>query len=744
MLMGWKRKAALAAAGFGALIVNVAAWAQNQNTTENLDGVSGRDAILDVFGVDAETLASAISTAGNSGSILASVAGVVNFAALLAAVVIILLTFVSAILQTGEHGKVGGRFSMVWVPIRSTIALLFLMPLSIGGYSVIQAVVLWLGLQGSGLADQAWAQSTEYMSEKMTLSRPVPPRKVGEITSALLQMEMCALALERSALGDGSAQANYSATRPEGFVQVVQPAGWAPALWSSTERDTRVLSYDGAGDAAGTRALCGEIKLEREHSSSTTDVLAVRERNLNEAVLTRQSSNILRTRNDVALIAEGLYNGSLTTDLARQELLRIEGRYAESEQQLQRLVNAEASAQEVILRNKQLQASSEKGWLLAGAYYMSFAAYDATLNAKLSKDPDIAMPRPEQMSSGMIRDVSPWLIQAARVAPRNSNAPNMTDLPRDLVAGETGVGGAANLIPVVALYNATQQLSSGDIEARIDAQVRQLFDQAVNTTVGDGVGVVSKMTTLGNIILDNILLIFSGLAIIGAGGFLFGPKGVVILLSLLGLGLFILPLGILLAYVVPAIPFLIWTAAVAGWMLMLVQATVAAPLWAAAHAAPEGEGFASQHARTGYLLLIGLVARPVLMIVGLMASMLVLDFMGMYVVKVFNVWTASAMGNNSAGALALGAWLCIFGALMVVLVRWSFSLITFIPNTVLNFIGAGAQALGETEMAEQARTMAVGAWMALQRGVGGAASRAGGLLNGPAPGGGGTVSGRSA
>ena len=107
MLMGWKRKAALAAAGFGALIANVAAWAQNQNTTENLDGVSGRDAILDVFGVDAETLASAISTAGNSGSILASVAGVVNFAALLAALVIILLTFFSALLQTGESAWSG-------------------------------------------------------------------------------------------------------------------------------------------------------------------------------------------------------------------------------------------------------------------------------------------------------------------------------------------------------------------------------------------------------------------------------------------------------------------------------------------------------------------------------------------------------------------------------------------------------------------------------------------------------------
>jgi hypothetical protein len=61
--------------------------------------------------------------------------------------------------------------------------------------------------------------------------------------------------------------------------------------------------------------------------------------------------------------------------------------------------------------------------------------------------------------------------------------------------------------------------------------------------------------------------------------------------------------------------------AVAGWLVMLAQSMVAAPLWAAAHAMPEGEGFAGERAKQGYMLLMNVAIRPILLVIGFVLAM---------------------------------------------------------------------------------------------------------------------------
>ena len=50
--------------------------------------------------------------------------------------------------------------------------------------------------------------------------------------------------------------------------------------------------------------------------------------------------------------------------------------------------------------------------------------------------------------------------------------------------------------------------------------------------------------------------------------------------------------GLALAYYLPAIPFIRWVSALVGWIILVVEALVAAPLWLCAHALPEGDGAA--------------------------------------------------------------------------------------------------------------------------------------------------------
>lgn len=60
----------------------------------------------------------------------------------------------------------------------------------------------------------------------------------------------------------------------------------------------------------------------------------------------------------------------------------------------------------------------------------------------------------------------------------------------------------------------------------------------------------------------------------------------------------------MLGYIIPALPAMIMIAAVIGWVFLVVELLVAAPVWAVAHAYAEGEGFAPQQASYGYGALI--------------------------------------------------------------------------------------------------------------------------------------------
>lgn len=74
--------------------------------------------------------------------------------------------------------------------------------------------------------------------------------------------------------------------------------------------------------------------------------------------------------------------------------------------------------------------------------------------------------------------------------------------------------------------------------------------------------------------------------------------------------------GFTLLVVAPWSLVISWGYAILYWLFRLVELIVAAPFWAAMHCAPEGAGFVGQHARRGYIMLLDLVCRPVLLVVG--------------------------------------------------------------------------------------------------------------------------------
>ncbi len=667
-----------------------------------MDGTSAADSIFSIFGVDAATLADSIRTAADSDSILAQIAALVNVAALLAAVLFQGAHLAAAVLQQGQQGVVGGKYSLPWAILRTILLYLMLLPLG-SGYSLIQAGVLWLGMSGSGLADNAWDKSNSYLIERMQLAAPLPPRHLQQVTGPLAVIEACALSIERAAAGAGGGTISN--------VSVRRPAAWAAA---DTEREAvRQLSYDGAGDLPA-QALCGAITLRRELPPAGDSVEARALRAIALRSIELQQQDLLNARTAVRQLLERRFAGELPGAQFREEMLAIETRYMQRQGRQALVLNRDLAPLEIELREAQMQQSQSAGWLFAGAFYMTMSAYDDKLNEAIFSTPSFAGPRMSEMPRSLALDVKPHVDAARSLTPTGAlgdsetNAVVQAQLEREHAQRlQTRTQSLKQQLTPDnrAGFTARAWLHS-DFEGRAILQNKaadlgeEILAAFSDLGHGDGHGIVPRLVGIGHSILSGAGILLAGSTI----------GGMTTLALLLPLALIFAAAGVLLAYLLPALPLVIWLAGVAGWLLMLTQSVLAAPLWAATHADPRGEGFSTNRGRPGYMLLFALIARPLLLLAGFIAAMLLLEFLGHFVFRAFAAWH-SAQDSTGAGTGLVGSLLTIFliCVMIAAIARWSFSLILQVPDSVLRWIGGAATALGESDMAEEARAMALGA-----------------------------------
>lgn len=166
--------------------------------------------------------------------------------------------------------------------------------------------------------------------------------------------------------------------------------------------------------------------------------------------------------------------------------------------------------------------------------------------------------------------------------------------------------------------------------------------------------------------------------------------------------------GITLAYYLPAIPFLRWISALAGWVILIVEALIAAPLWIAAHALPEGEGAAGQHGRRGYMLLLGIVIRPPLMVAGFFCAIILMNIMGRLIGSGFQLFIDGVSQTKTLGVTGTISMMVILGTTVIMLANKFFGLIHYIPEHVTNWIGQQMHSLGEKEDQSGAKGVFVG------------------------------------
>jgi conjugal transfer/type IV secretion protein DotA/TraY len=145
--------------------------------------------------------------------------------------------------------------------------------------------------------------------------------------------------------------------------------------------------------------------------------------------------------------------------------------------------------------------------------------------------------------------------------------------------------------------------------------------------------------------------------------------------------------GALLALYIPFIPFMIYTIAAIGWLILVVEAIVAAPLLAISFILPSGDELGK--VVQGLMILLNIFLRPILILFGfVLASRL---FRAVFTFIHYGL--SEYMQSNTIAYSLLGSItvLIMYIVFIVSLTNKCFTLIYVLPDKILRWVGGGPE-----------------------------------------------------
>lgn len=330
-------------------------------------------------------------------------------------------------------------------------------------------------------------------------------------------------------------------------------------------------------------------------------------------------------------------------------------------------------------------------------------------------------------------------------------------------------------------------LSNGDevkFPTQKDAQYAKAMNEAYRFWADASSGASTQTEPTGNIIIDTINLIFGteglfdmrknmdvhplaqlvgvgrslvessvrniGLAALGGGAGFFTKSleafGVPQLMGvgssfLITIAMVALTAGFILYYIVPFLPFIYFFFAVGGWVKGIFEAMVGVPLWALAHIRIDGEGLAGQAAVSGYFLVFEIFLRPILIIFGFLASILIFSALVEVLNGIFDLVVGNLAGfdineeaNDTAGtgieyiefyrtAVDEFFFTIIYAVVVYMVGQSCFKLIDQIPNNILRWMNQNVATFNDSRE-DPAQGLVGTAQMGAQQGL---SSMGGGL-----------------
>ena len=166
--------------------------------------------------------------------------------------------------------------------------------------------------------------------------------------------------------------------------------------------------------------------------------------------------------------------------------------------------------------------------------------------------------------------------------------------------------------------------------------------------------------------------------------------------------------GIVLYYILPFLPFLYFYFAVGSWVKGVFEAMVGTPLWALAHLRIDGEGLPGDAASNGYFLIFDIFVRPIRIVFGLVASMVIFTAQIRFLNFIWSLVATNLTGYEenpnvtiisdytiSRGPIDQFFFTVIYTIIVYMLAVSSFKLIDRIPHLLLRWMGVSVSGFAD-------------------------------------------------
>lgn len=725
------------------------------DVTTQLFQVSRTDPSVIFLGQMFGTVGSVLT--GTSGQLLGTIFQIFNIGLLVISGVFLIWGIGSAVMATSQEGEFMGRQGNPGITITRTVAGIgLLVPNFSTGYSTIQVFVMWVVLQGIGFANTAWSKALDYLQSGGVIfaqgghdiSQSV------NLSGTILEAQVCMYGFQAYYLGAQSLAASQTqpGDPPNPLATTFIPA-FRPT-WNMNDRTVSFPSQPGNNDSGCGLIYWGQPDVNISIPNYSTLVSGQQTTSSTSGSTTPLSNNSGYAQRALQAVIEA------TSPAAQQIAAPIEGVSVNTiiNNAAQAVVAGAATWVNLTLparSNSQFDlggfytTAKSNGWIFAGSYYYTLTSIQRSYNSAASvalefKTPTFGF---SNTNRGQYIDFS--------APPAIDTSIFTADTQNILYAYQTAATAARAALGLAqqadqAAHNLPARLSvnAGDIFSIILAPLLGVINFVMAAMIMMTGDPVLKMQTIGNTLMAVIIVIWIGgtltMFLLGlglnvcVGSNPIGPAVfdaitffIPIFMALAG-SMFVT--GFMLAIYIPLVPFIVFTFTVFGWFVAVFESMIAAPLVALGLTHPEGQNLMGK-SEQAVMLLLNVFLRPVLMIFGLLGGM-ILSYIALTILdKGFIIIVQS----YSRGLFEFIFVFTTYCSLAVSLIHVCYSLIHYIPDKVMRWIGTQTesapgveQALSKSEGAAQQMGQQVGeATQSTIKGAAEVGKKLGGAAKGP-------------
>lgn len=685
--------------------------------------------IIDVLvkGADPNTVASA-------SNLLATLFTFFNSGILVVATIIVSYVAVMGAVNTANDGEAMGKaWSAVWTPVRIVAGGAVLLP-STSGYSFIQMFVLMISLWSIGFANGIYK-----LGMGMGVLKPDGIVATSYQTGTYFGLRDFAKQYLAAAYCARAANTIYADAAGNPMV-MANSAQADKQVTTGTRTDYTFFIKDrnAATNLGGGEPICGTVTLTAyapSGSYSDTSGAQAALDNVRAALMAHKLQAAVDLMKDidnwVATMPSAINQPGWDKVLSSEFNSIVKKR----EDQVVAAIADQMTASEGSVNTGVtafLDGMTKGGWAMAGGWYQRVGLLRSKVSTITSESVgNVSAPSlsglPDDARSSLLK--SSVTTVAETISKKAEQAGNGYDAstsvkPEDL----------ASMLPKDGSSDVNVGALDADMSTKVTYFMNGLMQKSTDLVIGSGPGVdsISRMKLVGDLLSSYQAMLWAAdvgiktamtaarVVVGGVGGVqVLGTKAdfrgvtdplwewimAVPVPILAKLTSYVGYLAFYFGVALPSVPYTLFMIAVVGWVLGVLQTTIAAPLWAIMHMRPS-QTFVGSEAQ-GYLLLMALFVRPALAVIGLFAAMLVADPIVGYIAKAFFAMKGDVAASTGwVGVLAQFTqffwWFTAFGGLLFPVLFMIFGLPQVLPDRVLAWLNVGVHDLGATSASGRA------------------------------------------